>query len=43
MVEKPKDVKLILTEAMQKSTTEELTAYLEEVCGDDAGLRNEVE
>jgi serine/threonine protein kinase/dienelactone hydrolase len=43
MVEKPKDVKLILTEVMQKSTTEERTAYLEEVCGDDAGLRNEVE
>jgi len=43
MVEEPKDIKLILTEAMQKSTTEERTAYLEEVCGDDAGLRNEVE
>ena len=43
MGKKPKDIKTILTEAMGKPTTEERSAYLDEVCGDDSHLRQEVE
>ncbi|MHC4109499.1 MAG: tetratricopeptide repeat protein [Planctomycetota bacterium] len=43
MGEKPKDIKTILAEAMEKSTTEERSAYLDDVCGGDSRLRQEVE
>ncbi|MFC1766225.1 protein kinase [Planctomycetota bacterium] len=43
MVEKPRDIKVILAEAMEKPTAEERSAYLQDVCRDDLCLREEVE
>ena len=43
MVEKARDIKVILTEAMEKLTAEERSAYLQEACGDDLQLREEIE
>jgi len=43
MVEKPKDIKVILAEAMEKPTAEERSAYLDKVCRDAGDLRREVE
>ena len=43
MGEKPKDIKTILAEAMEKPTAEERSAYLDGVCGGDSRLRQEVE
>ena len=39
MVEKPKDIKVILAEAMEKSTAAERSAYLDGICRGDADLR----
>jgi serine/threonine protein kinase/Tfp pilus assembly protein PilF len=41
--EEAKDIKLILSEAMERDTAEEQAAYLDATCGDDVPLRNEVE
>ncbi len=43
MGKKPKDIKTILAEAMAKATSEERSAYLDDVCGSDSNLRREVE
>ena len=43
MVEKPKDIKVILAEAMDKPTAKERSAYLDKVCRNASGLRQEVE
>jgi WD40 repeat protein len=41
--ERPKDIKLIVAEVLEKETAEERAAYLEAACGDDVSLRKEVE
>ncbi|MHC4432369.1 MAG: protein kinase domain-containing protein [Planctomycetota bacterium] len=43
MVEKPEDIKVILAEAMEKSTAAERSAYLDSACRGDADLRQEAE
>lgn len=43
MSERPKDIKLIVSEVLEKGTAEERAAYLEAACGDDASLKKEVE
>jgi hypothetical protein len=43
MAKKPVDIKLILAEASEKSNIEERSKYLAQVCGDDVGLRQEIE
>ncbi|MBL7187654.1 MAG: hypothetical protein ISS70_15135 [Phycisphaerae bacterium] len=43
MAEKPKDIKVILAEAMEKPTAKERSAYLDKVCRDAGDLRREVE
>ena len=43
MVEEPKDIKVILAEAMEKPTAEERSAYLDTVCQNAGDLRQEVE
>ena len=43
MGKKPKDIKTILAEAMAKPTSEERSAYLDDVCGSNSHLRREVE
>jgi serine/threonine protein kinase/Tol biopolymer transport system component/tetratricopeptide (TPR) repeat protein len=43
MVERPKDIKLIVAEVLERETAEERAAYLTTACGDDAALRAEVE
>jgi serine/threonine protein kinase len=43
MGERPKDIKAIFSEALEKKTAEERAAYLDGVCGDDAALRSEFE
>jgi serine/threonine protein kinase len=41
--ERSKDIKLIVSEVLEKETAEERAAYLEAACGDDVSLREEVE
>ena len=43
MAHTEKDITLIVAEALEKSTAEARTVYLDRVCGDDASLREEVE
>lgn len=43
MDKKPKDIKTIIAEAMEKSSAEERVAYLDRACRGDAGLMREVE
>jgi len=43
MSKEPKDIKAIFSEAIEKQTPEELAAYLDEVCGNDAELRSKIE
>lgn len=43
MGKRPKDIKAIFSEALEKKTAEERSAYLDSVCGDDAALRSEFE
>ena len=43
MAKKPVDIKLILAEASEKSSIEERSKYLAQACGDDVGLRQEIE
>ena len=43
MGEKPKDIKSIFLEALEKRTAEERAAYLDHVCGNDTSLRAEFE
>ncbi len=38
-----KDIKAIFSEALEKPTDDERSAYLSQVCGDDAGLRDKIE
>ena len=42
MEQKPKDIKLILAEAMEKKTAGERAAYLDHVCAEDPALLEEV-
>ena len=39
----PKDIKTIFSEAIEKETPEERTAYLDQVCGNNTDLRSKVE
>jgi len=41
--QKPKDIKLILAEAMERKTAHERAAYLDDVCAGDTALREEVD
>ncbi|MHC4174613.1 MAG: protein kinase domain-containing protein [Planctomycetota bacterium] len=41
--EEPKDIKAIFAEAIEKQTPKERTAYLDEVCMNDAALRSKIE
>jgi len=43
MNEKPKDIKTIFAEALEKETPKEQAAYLDKACGHDAALRSKVE
>jgi eukaryotic-like serine/threonine-protein kinase len=43
MAKTSKDITLIVAEALEKSTDQERTAYLESVCGDDPQTRAEIE
>jgi serine/threonine protein kinase/formylglycine-generating enzyme required for sulfatase activity/dienelactone hydrolase len=43
MSEKQKDINLVFLEAVEKPTTKERTAYLDEVCRDNAALRSDLE
>jgi serine/threonine protein kinase/Tol biopolymer transport system component len=43
MAQKSQEIKAIFAEAIQKTTSEELSLYLNEVCGSDLHLRTEVE
>ena len=38
-----KDIKAIFSEALEKQTDDERSAYLGRACGDDAGLREKIE
>ncbi|MHC4214365.1 MAG: serine/threonine protein kinase, partial [Planctomycetota bacterium] len=43
MAKEPQDIKSIFSEALEKGTPEERSAYLDRVCGDDSDLRAEFE
>jgi serine/threonine protein kinase/Tfp pilus assembly protein PilF len=43
MNEKPKNIKTIFAEALEKETPKEQAAYLDKACGNDADLRSKVE
>jgi serine/threonine protein kinase len=43
MNEEPEDIKSIFAEAIEKETAKERAAFLDEACGNDAGLRAKVE
>ena len=43
MGERQKDIKLIVSEVLERETAEERAAYLEAACGGDVSLRKEVE
>jgi serine/threonine protein kinase len=43
MNKRPKDIKSVFSEALEKKTAEERAAYLDKVCGNDASLRTEFE
>jgi len=43
MDKKPKDIKLIFSEALEKKTAKERSAYLDKGCGNDTDLRSKVE
>jgi serine/threonine protein kinase/Tol biopolymer transport system component len=43
MGNEPKDIKVIFSEALEKQTDNERSAYLTKVCGDDANLREKIE
>ncbi len=43
MDKEPKDIKLIFSEALEKKTAKERSAYLDKVCGNDINLRNKIE
>ena len=43
MSKKPPSAKSIFYKALEKKNTDELTAYLDRVCGNSTGLRAEVE
>ncbi len=43
MNQEVKDIKAIFSEALEKQTNEERSAYLGRVCGNDAGLRDRIE
>ena len=43
MIQKPKDIKAIFSEALEKHTPQERSAYLCEVCGNDTDLREKIE
>jgi len=38
-----KDIKAIFSEALEKQTDDERSAYLSRICGNDAGLRDKIE
>ena len=42
MNDEPRNVKLIFAEALEKASDAERATYLDEVCGEDAGLRAEI-
>ena len=42
MGKKPKDIKSIFSEAIEKRTAEERVAYLDKTCGDDTNLRSKI-
>ncbi|MHC4743512.1 MAG: protein kinase domain-containing protein, partial [Planctomycetota bacterium] len=43
MNDKPKEIKTIFAEALERQTVEERAAYLDKACADDPDLRSEVE
>ena len=43
MSQEPRDIKVIFSEALEKQTDNERSAYLTEVCGNNANLREKVE
>jgi len=43
MSREPKDIKTIFSEALEKETTEQRAAYLDEACGNDSELRSKIE
>ncbi len=43
MTGRVKDMKAIFSEAIEKATSDDLTTYLDEVCGSDGRLRSEIE
>ena len=43
MNDKPKDIKTIFAEAIEKHAGQERAAYLDEACGEDTQLRRRVE